>query len=244
MPSASVLDFAKLLTPIAGDNPAGADLRADPTPGSPYYVIKDARNAARAAERQAVVPGEETAPPDWRPVLQHATKALAEKSKDLEITAYLIEALVRLHGFSGLRDGFRLARELVERFWEGLYPRPDEDGLTSRTAPLTGLNGEDAEGTLIQPIARVPLPDHTSLGRLACTHYQDAVALAKITDPKIKEKRLASGATSMDAFQKAVAETPGKFFAELVADLTQAQEEFVRLNAALDQRCNGQAPPA
>jgi type VI secretion system protein ImpA len=243
MASPDVLDFAKLTAPIPGDRPAGIDLRADTAPGSVYYAIKDARNAARAAERQLVDGDDSVPPPDWKPVLQHALKATAEKTKDLVVVAYLVEALVRLNGFAGLRDGFRLARELIERYWEGLYPRPDEDGLNSRMAPLTGLNGDDAEGTLIQPITRVPLTDNTSVGRLACSHYQEAVALAKITDPKIKEKRLAAGAMSLDKFQKAVGETSGKFFADLVADLGQAQDEFARLNAALDQCCNGQAPP-
>src|SRR5262249_21846480 len=130
MPPAAVLDLAKLLAPIPGDKPTGADLRADASPGSPYYAVKDARTAARTAERQLVVAGDNGAPPpDWKPVLLHGSKALAEKTKDLEVAAYLIEALVRLHGFAGLRDGFRLARELVEQFWDSLYPTPDEEGL-------------------------------------------------------------------------------------------------------------------
>src|SRR5262245_52304712 len=130
MASPEILDFAKLTGPIPGDKPAGIDLRADTAAGSPYYAIKDARNAARAAERQLVVEGDDSVPaPDWRPVLQHGLKATAEKAKDLEVVAYVIEALVRLHGFAGLRDGFRLARECVERFWDGLYPLPDEDGV-------------------------------------------------------------------------------------------------------------------
>src|SRR5947208_13126434 len=109
MPSPEVLDFATLLAPIPGDNPAGADLRADASPSSPYYAVKDARSAARAAERQLLLEGDENAsPPDWRPVLQHGSKVLAERSKDLEVAAYMIEALVRLQGFPGLRDGFRL----------------------------------------------------------------------------------------------------------------------------------------
>src|SRR2546425_1256477 len=152
MPSPEVLDFERLLAPIAEDAPTGADLRADPSPTSLYYAIKDARSTARAAERQMVGGEEGSSGADWRPVLQHGTKALAEKTKDLEITAYLIEALVRLHGFAGLRDGFRLARELGERYWDGLYPVPDEEGVATRVAPLTGLNGEDADGTLIAPI--------------------------------------------------------------------------------------------
>src|SRR5581483_9147750 len=157
MASQEVLDFSQLLLPITGDGPAGEDLRADASPNSLYYLVKDARSAARAAERQIVMEDEPSARPDWRPVFYHAVKALAERSKDLEITAYLIEALVRLYGFAGLRDGFRLARGLIEQFWDGLYPLPDEEGLATRVAPLTSLNGDDAEGTLIAPIALVPL---------------------------------------------------------------------------------------
>jgi type VI secretion system protein ImpA len=246
MASPDVLDFKTLLAPIPGGKPTGVDLRADPSPGSAYYAIKDARSAARAAERQMVMEEEEAASnvPDWRPVVQHATKALAEKTKDLEITAYLIEGLVRLHGFAGLRDGFRLARELVEQFWDGLYPLPDEDGLATRVAPLTGLNGDEAEGTLIHPIARVPITEATSVGRLACTDYQEALALNKIADAKVREKKIAQGAMSLDTIQKAVNESSPKFYGNLVQDLTQCQEEFAKLCAALDKRCAGQAPPA
>src|SRR4051794_6122133 len=196
MPSPEVIDFAKLLAPVPGAKPTGGDLRADASPNSPYYVTKDARSSARAAERQLVT-GEDAAdaaPPDWRPVYQNATKVLTEKSKDLEITAYLIEALTRLHGFAGLRDGFRLARELVEKYWDGLYPLPDEEGLEARLAALVGLNGEDSEGTLIVPIARVPITDNTSAGRLACSHYHQAQSTNKIADVKVREKKVAAGA--------------------------------------------------
>src|SRR5262249_13052992 len=160
------------------------------------------------------------------------TQALAEQSKDLEITAYLIEALVRQHGFAGLRDGFRLAHGLVENHWEGLYPQPDEDGLETRVAALTGLNGADAEGTLLVPIARVPLTEATSLGRLDATHYQQAVALARLTDPKIREQKLAAGMLPLDAFRKAVAESSAPFYKDLAEDLGQCLQEFTQLGAA------------
>jgi type VI secretion system protein ImpA len=245
MASSAVLDFDKLVTPIPGEKATGADLRVDPSSTSAYYAIKDARNAARAAERQLVLDDEEpTAQADWRPVLQLGVKALADQTKDLEITVYLIEALVRLHGYAGLRDGFRLARELVEQFWEGLYPLPDEDGLETRVAPLTGLNGDDAEGTLLTPIARVPITEATSIGRLDCTHYQQAVALGKLADPKVQEQKIAEGALSLDAFKKAVGESSAPFYGNLVEDLNQCQDEFARLGAALDARCDSRAPPS
>jgi type VI secretion system protein ImpA len=244
MASVAVLDLAKLVAPIPGPKPTGLDLREELSPNSTYYAIKDARNAARAAERQLVLDDDETtAPADWRLVLQQATEVLAEQSKDLEITAYLIEALVRLHGFAGLRDGFRLARELVEHYWDGLYPQPDEDGLETRVAPLTGLNGDDAEGTLLVPITRVPITEATSVGRLDCTHYQQAVALAKQTDAKVRDQKIAEGTLTLEAFQKAVGESSAAFYTNLVEDLGQCVEEFSQLGAALDTRCDGRAPP-
>jgi type VI secretion system protein ImpA len=244
MASAALLDIAKLVAPIPGPRPAGVDLREESSHTSAYNTIKDARNDARAAERQRALDDEEpTAPADWRPVLQFGTQALAEQSKDLEITAYLIEALVRQHGFAGLRDGFRLARELVENYWEGLYPQPDEEGLETRVAALTALNGDDAEGTLLVPIARVPLTEATSVGRLDSTHYQQGVALARLTDPKIREQKVAAGTLPLEAFQKAVEESSAPFYQGLVEDLGQCLEEFTRLGAALDAHCNGHAPP-
>src|SRR5262249_10198756 len=130
------------------------------------------------------------------------------------------------------------------KYWDGLYPLPDEEGIDTRTAPLTGLNGDDAEGTLIAPINKVPITDNTSVGRLSTAHYQEASNLAKITDPKVKEKRLARGAVAMETFLKAVAESPPKFYTNLVEDLTQSLDEYGKLCGALDKRCDGRAPPS
>src|SRR4051794_8958605 len=103
MPSPEILDFAKLLEPIPGAKATGEDLRADTSPASPYQAVRDARLANRAAERQLLADAGAGDTPDWRPVLKRGTEVLAEKSKDLEVAAYLIEASVRLHGFAGLR---------------------------------------------------------------------------------------------------------------------------------------------
>jgi type VI secretion system protein ImpA len=243
MASPAVLDFAKLLAPISPEKPTGVDPRGDISPTSPYFKIKGDRSDARAAERQALG-GDPKAPvPDWKPVRQLGTKVLGEQAKDLEITAYVIEALLRLEGFAGLRDGFRLARELVEKHWDGLFPLPDEEGLVTRIAPLTGLNGEDAEGTLIFPMSRVPITDMTSLGRFTLSQYNEANALKKIADPKVVEKKIAEGALTLEAFNNAVGETPPLFYRNLVDDLTGCVEEFGKLSQTMDKACAGKGPP-
>ena len=158
MPTADLLEFETLLKPISEEAPTGVNLREDISPDSLYYQVKDARAAARAAERAAAQSEDpSSAPtPDWGAVLDLAPTIVAGKSKDLEIVAWWIEALARTAGFAGMRDGFRLATELVRTYWDDIHPMPDEDGVATRVAPLTGLNGEDAEGTLIVPIGMRP----------------------------------------------------------------------------------------
>jgi type VI secretion system protein ImpA len=243
MPSPEVLAFAKILAPIPGDKPAGADLRVNAGPTSLYYQVKDGRNNARASERRMEGGAEDAVPPDWKSVGTSAIKALSENSKDLEITAYLIESLCRTHGFAGIRDGLRLARQLVETFWDTLYPTPDEEGVSTRVAPLTGLNGDDADGTLIAPINRVPLTDSANLGKLTYSNYLQAVATGKILDPKAKEKKVAAGALTMETFQKAVDETPAAYYRALFDDLTASLEELGKLGQTLDAKAGPAAPP-
>ncbi len=245
MPSPAVLDIPSLIAPCSAEKPVGEDPRNDPSPTSLYYKVKDARSAARAIERQQITGDDDSGnPPDWRPVVENAKALLTKQAKDLEITAYLIEALVRLNGFAGLRDGFQLTRELIEKYWDGLFPLPDEEGIDTRVAPLTGLNGDDAEGTLIAPISRVPLTDNSSIGRMSLSHYQEAVATGKIADAKARDRKIAQGAKSMDMIQKAVSESSPKFFVNLVEDLTQCQEEFTKLCMLLDERCGSRSPPS
>ncbi|MEJ2643709.1 MAG: type VI secretion system protein TssA [Gammaproteobacteria bacterium] len=246
MPSPQVLDFEQLLEPISEDAPAGIDLRSDAKTSQIYYAVKDARSAARSKERNSLIEDGEAhdLSADWRPVLKQAQTLIGQHSKDLEVTAWLIEALVRLHGFAGLRDGFRLARELSERFWDGIYPRPDEDGIETTVAPLSGLNGEDGEGTLIAPIRGALITGGQSVGPFAMWHYEQAVALEQITDSEKRERRIADGAVTLQQIRQAAAETPATEFMVLREDLQEALAEFQQLSAALDERCGPDAPPS
>jgi type VI secretion system protein ImpA len=259
MASQPVLDFDSLLAPVSDDHPSGVELKEHSSLSAVYYQIKDTRDSSRASERQllnARLYGDEQEvaridPPDWRKLKSLALDALATKSKDLWVAAWLIEALTRLDGFAGLRDGFRLTREIVERFWDDIHPRPDEDGYETTVAQLAGLNGEDAEGALIAPIESIPITQGTSYDPLTSRDYRQAVDLQSITDPERRAQRAGeAGAVTMELFNRAVAETSPEFFRNLRDDIDQCLDEFSRLGEALESRCGenedgySAAPPA
>jgi len=244
MASPDILDFERLLAPISDEQPAGAELKEDPSLSAIYYQIKDAREAARSAERQLLQAawGEEEErasidPPDWRVVIDAAVNAIAEKSKDLWVIAWLVEGLVREHGFAGLRDGIRLARETSQQYWEGIHPRPDEDGYATTVAQLTGLNGEDSEGAIIAPIDGIPITDSATHGRLTSADYKQAVDLEQMVDAGKRSQRIEEGAVSMSAFDRAIDETTPEFFTNLLEDMNQCIEEFGGLCDVLEEKC-------
>jgi len=148
---AAVIEVEALLAPVAGENPAGESLQ--------YAGLYDEVRKERRADED-LAQGEwkksNTKSADWGEVVRLTTDALAGRTKDLQVGAWLAEALVKLHGFTGLRDGLRLVRGLHERFWEHVYPEVDEDGLEGRANSLAWLSGQLARTIKAVPITGAP----------------------------------------------------------------------------------------
>jgi type VI secretion system protein ImpA len=238
------LDFSKLLAPISVEQIAGKNIRYDDDLAPLYYKIKDARSAARAIERQQIQGADTHAQPNWQIVCNLALEILQTHTKDLEITVWLIEALLRVYGFTGLRDGFHLARRFIELYWEELYPLPAEDGLEERLSPLIGLNGDEAEGTLIAPIALVPLTEGKSIGPFALWQYQQAIGLYKISDLGKRAQREAAGAVTLEKFQRAIAESSTHFLQNQALTLQECLEEYEILHNIISEKCGADAVPS
>src|SRR6267142_77293 len=121
----AVVDVEALLAPIPGDNPVGENLQ--------YSAYDEMREARRAEE--SLPSGDwqrDVKAAEWPKVIDLTTSALASKTKDLQICAWLVEALVELYGFVGLRDGLNVMRGLHEQYWEQVYPQIDEGDLDAR----------------------------------------------------------------------------------------------------------------
>jgi type VI secretion system protein ImpA len=240
-----VLDFETLLRPIEGENPAGVNLRVD-AGRDLYDQVRGARNQARVKERPQMMadPNAPAGPPEeWEMVLDAAVQAITSRSKDLELATYLIEALVRLHGYAGLAEGFRLYRELLEGFWENGYPPAEEDGVAGRVAALGGLNGDSSrDGALLFPIFRQPFTDGPG-GMFAGYQYDYAVTLEALP-PEKRQEKANEGHPTLDVFTSAARQTSTEYCRKLWNDLEECRKEFDKLVQALDTVCGADAPPS
>ncbi|MGE4481431.1 type VI secretion system protein TssA [Acidocella sp.] len=237
-------DVETLLTPISEEAPSGTDARSDFSPSSPYFRLRDARADARAAERAADAnPGEIASPEGWRQVRALAVEMLSGQTKDLEVAAWLTEALVRSNGLAGLTFGAKLLGGLAERYWDHLFPMPDEDGMETRVAPVTGLNGEGGDGTLSQPLQKLPLFTDPNGEMVMFYQYQQSAELETIADAKRLEARLGAGVVPYETMQSAArAASPGAY-AALRRDLEEARAAWRAMGEVFDRLAGPDAPP-
>jgi type VI secretion system protein ImpA len=245
MSSEAIIDINSLLEPISDDSPVGIDIREDPSPTSPYYTIRDARSSARTAERNSMFDGGSSeADEKWRTILELAPEILKNSSKDLEIATWYTEALIRRYGFQGLKTGFNLIRQMIELYWDNLYPLPDDDGIETRVSPLTGLNGEGAEGVLIAPIRNAYITEDLQPGPFNYWQYKQALDIQKISDDNSRAEKTSKIGFSLDDIEKVVANSSEDFFLNLRNDVITCLQDYRAISKLLDQHCgSNDAPP-
>ncbi|MEH3148775.1 MAG: type VI secretion system protein TssA [Methylobacterium frigidaeris] len=242
MISPPTLDPQTLLAPLEGEGPAGRDPRSDMSPSSRFLQMKDARTSARRKERALDIDADASAPTDeWSEVAESACLILSEEGKDLEVAAWLIEALLRLDGVPGLFTGLKVAQGLVELFWDDVHPLPDEEGNEPRLSPFIALNGSGGDGTLTQALRKLPL---TAGSGYALWQYEQAREIETLADGAKREARIAGGALSMEKFLEAMRETPATFYANLLDDVAEARRSLDALSDAFSARVGRDAPPA
>jgi len=140
--------IASLLEPLAEHGPCGVSLLDEPE--------YDAIALARQEDDPSLPRGVWTAPlkrADWQESARLCTQALAGRSKDLNLAAWLGEAWINLDGLAGGARATRLLQGLCERYWDGLHPLPRDGDMGYRSAPLAWID----EHWSLALLLRVPL---------------------------------------------------------------------------------------
>ncbi|WP_303721778.1 type VI secretion system protein TssA [Malonomonas rubra] len=238
-----VIDVNDILTPIPGDNPSGADLRYEAV----YDEIKDARKADDELERGDWQRDLKSS--DWNKVIQLAAEALAKKSKDLQLAAWLTEGLVNVDGFEGLAVGLQVVNGLLQEFWETLYPEIDDGDLDYRAGRLAFLNDN-----LWLSIKQIPLTDKSKTTPYSWLEWhesrevgyeKDLVAADGTVDEKRQQNRseaIADGKLAPEEFDNALAYTDENFIRAQLLALQDSQQEFIRLDEQVDEKFGDQGP--
>src|SRR5215469_17856547 len=218
-----------LFNPISESAPCGENLRYSPV----YLKI----NEARREENDLVTGQSKTV--DYAVVIRLAEDALATKSKDLQLAAWMAEGLTSQQGFAGLRDGLSLCLGLLERFWEGLYPEIEDGDAELRAAPLEGMSRR-----LEHAVRSVKLvnegyntyeyQDSRSVG------YENQVNSDK--ERETRERKLAEGKLDPELFDKAFLATPKAYYLQAERDLDASLKTLEDIQRISEDKFGDDAP--
>jgi type VI secretion system protein ImpA len=232
MPEPRLVPLDALLAPISAARPGGSDISLEPA----YAAIKEARRADDAY----LARGDwqtELKQADWAAARELAIDALCTRSKDLQIAAWLVEALTRLHGFRGLAEGLDALGGLLRRHWDHLHPSLD-DGPGQRAARVRWIATHASAA-----IGAVPLVA-AAAGGYAYADYAAARQLENVArrDPQALVAAVGAGKLTIEGWQRALAATPTEQIASTRTALDEARVKLRDLTRALADRFGEEAP--
>jgi type VI secretion system protein ImpA len=225
-----------ILAPIAGENPSGIDLRYD-TKLLVYDKIKEARRK-----------DDDLAQGDWQSerktanyplVIKLAQDTLATVSKDLQLAAWLTEALLATEHYGGLCQGITLCEALLTKFWDTVYPVVEDGDLELRAKPLAWI------GSFLDfPLRSVPV----AKGGYSWFAYKDSRVVGYEDQSKSDKERQArsdlieAGKIPAEVFDKGFAETPKAFYLTAEKELDACLQALQSLEKYCDERFEDDAP--
>ncbi len=238
----AVIDLEALLAPIPGENPAGESLQYS----GEYDEIREARRSEDNLEQGDWQRDPKSA--EWPKVVTLATTALASKTKDLQIGAWLTEALVNLYGFVGLRDSLKVMRGLHEQYWDSVFPEIDEGDMDARANALSFMDSRVEIPLKTVPLTKSGSIDYSYLQWEESTKFDipdnldslDSDAHARFTQLKAQAEE--EGKTTADAWRKAKGATRRAFYEETYLLVNECWEEFQGLDRIMDEKFDRQTP--
>jgi type VI secretion system protein ImpA len=214
-----MLDLEKMLAPVSAAQPCGEDLA--------FSSEIDAIVRARQADDPSLEQGAwvtDLKEADWKFVAKQCAALIEKRSKDLQLAVWLAEAGVKTGGVRGLADSLELIAALCERYWDGLYPLPDEDGHERRIGNLAWVASRIASW-----LRAVPLTEGSPPGGTAYALSDFDVARAH-------------GGEELAKLEAARQRGSRGFYQGLLRDCGQCMAAIDRLERSVDARLEADGP--
>ena len=238
-----MIEIDAILAPISGDKPAGESLRYTPV----YDEIKEARRADDPFDQGAWKHEIKTS--DWEKVIKIAVEALTQKTKDLQIAAWLTEALINTEGFEGVEAGLKIVTFFLNEYWETLYPLIEDDDLDFRAGPLVFI-GEK----LWYPIRNIPITEKGVTNGYSWLKWQESRQVGYESDTinqygdvdnkkkQTRDENIQDGMLTAEDFDLAVAMSSKDFYSTSSENLASCAEIFNELDKTVDDKFGLEAP--
>jgi type VI secretion system protein ImpA len=226
-------DLHDLLAPIPGSDAAGELLRYD----GAYDRIREARREEDPGLEQGVWKTS-LKRADWIEVERLCIDVLRNRSKDLQIAAWLLEAWLNLHGFAGVRDGLGLLLALCENYWDEVHPRIEDGDIEFRIAPFEWMNERLVTELKLLPVTA---PESEDVTTYSWADWESA-CLAEIQERKFRGAPADDKRITQARFQRSATLTAGEFYIELAEDLAGARHALAALEALLDAKLEKHSP--
>lgn len=228
-----VIEIEEYLQPISEENPSGESLR--------YSGLYDEISEARRADDDLSL-GEwqyELKTADYNKVIELASDALKNQTKDLQIAVWFTEALTKQYGFVGLRDSLSLLSRLQETFWETMYPEIDDGDMEGRANALAWFDEQAALAIKSEPITggdSLSFLDWDESKRFDIPENIETLEYADQQKYKdLKAQAEAENRITGEMWRKARAATRRAFTEEVFFVLDECWAEYENLNRVIEE---------
>lgn len=218
----SILNFDKLLVPVAKDNPCGEDLSGL----TEYYVLEE---YAKGKEESQFAKAE---PPDWRQV-EAMSQSLLLQGKEMWVIFHLICAMTANHGITGFSEGIQFLFKILSAFWENIFPENDFDDpnpYEQRMGVLKSLS--DASSPLFLNIRNMPICKSRQLGEFS---FKDIL----IARGEIKAGE-EEAVPDQNIIEAAIRDTDPEFMADQISLMKSAIEYVNKIETFLNEAAGQQ----
>lgn len=222
-----------LLNPIPGENPSGVNLRYDRVSDQ----IKEARS-----ETDASILGDLASPKraDYKLVIKLAGEALATRSKDLQLAAWLTEAEVKREGIGMIEPCLKLMLDLQQQFWETLYPEIEDGDAGMRAVPVEWACNRIADVLREAPITKEGLSSYQYRDSRAVGYEADAES--SDSRREARETAVAEGKLTAEDFDKSFASTPKSWYLAMEEALRASGETLDGLQIFCEEKFRDDGP--
>jgi len=219
----------QLLNPISETAPCGADLS--------FSSDLDAIAHARRFDDPSLDQGEwitELKEADWGFVVDNCARLIETQSKDLRLAVWLSEANAKVRHFRGLGDGYLLLAGLSDRYWDQLYPVPDDDDQELRIGNVGWLLSRS-----VQLVREIPITEGRG-SAFSTIDFESARIRAANEERGTSDG--SDGVKLADA-ESARRKSSPAYYEKLLADAGYCQQALLQLEKSIDFRV-GQDGPA